>query len=117
MKSSDPQHGNEYSSAAAESSVSLHGAPGLLDQILVTNNTATAGYVMLFDATSAPSAGTTPKVRFPLPADPGAVALDFPKGIRFSKGCWARISTTVDTLTVSSDGAWFYAVFTGRKKS
>ena len=77
---------------------------------------ATAGYAMLFDAIEAPTNGAVPRLRFPLAADPAAVSLDFPKGIRFKKGCWARISSTKGTLTTSSNGAWFYAVLSSLPK-
>lgn len=94
-----------YNDAGAVSMV-IGTGPAVMVQLIVTNLTATAGFVQLFDAASLPADTTVPLVSLPIPAS-GAIGLDTPVG--GLNGLVVAISTTADTLTISANNARFFA--------
>lgn len=94
-----------YTDSGATSLVVGAGATVMV-QLLATNLTSTAGYVQIFDASELPSNGAAPLVSVPIPGS-GAVGLDTPIG--GLNGIVVAISTTAETLTISTDNAKFYA--------
>lgn len=83
---------------------------GVLESLLVTNNSNTAAVVMIFDADGQPDDGSVPILRFGLPANgdyPATATLD--TDIAVERGAVAIISTTIETLTASEETAFFYA--------
>lgn len=99
-----------YSSDEPEVFAQVVKGKGVLESLIVTNNTETAGVVMIFDADGQPEDGATPILRFGLPANgdyPGSNSLD--TDIAVEHGAVAIISTAVGTLTASENAAWFYA--------
>lgn len=99
----------QYTSDAAEVSAVLLDEPGIVEDLVVTNNTAVAGYVQVFDETTLPGDGATPILRFHLPAS-STVSMD--NNIYVSKGAVVCISTTLATKTISANAAWFHANLT-----
>lgn len=97
---------SRHSSDQAETSRRLSRCPCTVEHLVVTNDTGTDGWVMVFDSEDEPENGDTPILRFPIPGD-GSVGLDVP--IPIKKKGWLAVSTTRDVLTTSSDGAYFYA--------
>lgn len=95
-----------YSDGGAATSYVLMAHKGFVTGLIVVNNTATAGWVQIHDATSLPIDGTVPLLSFPIPSN-AAVALDTP--IYCATGAVVAISTTRATLTLSSDTALYYA--------
>lgn len=96
-------------SAAAEGSHVFKASPGTLYGATVSIGT-TAGYFMLFDATSAPSDGAvTPKACYDVPASTSQ-NINFPWPLTFVNGIVAVFSTTgCFSKTVSN--AFFSAQF------
>lgn len=104
-RSQAPTKIKQVSSEAAAVHEILADSGAILHLLRVTNDTATAGWVQIFDATAAPQAGDTPIDRFPLPAD-GTVEIGDLVG---EKGLVVAISTTRGTFTASANEAWFLA--------
>ena len=78
---------------AVASSVVLKASPGTLYGLSATLG-ATAGYVMVFDATSAPADGAvTPKYCWAVPAN-GSLAMGWPTAAAFATGIVAVFSST-----------------------
>jgi hypothetical protein len=91
---------------AGEVSMVIRAGAVIMTQLLVTNLSATAGFVQVFDASSLPGNGAAPLFTLPLPAS-GAVSLDTP--VCGAAGLVVAISTTAETLTISTDEAKFLA--------
>lgn len=100
-------------SGAAEGSKVLKSSAGNLYALTVSVG-ATSGYVMIFDATSAPSDGAvTPKWCVPVSSNGtnGFVAAEWGVPWRFATGITAVFSTTgCFTKTVSATASFFGAV-------
>lgn len=97
-----------HSHGGAATSYVISTNSGFLDYVAVTNNTGTAGWVQIHDATSLPNNGAVPIFSFPLPAD-ATVGNDTP--IWCGTGCVVAISSTRATLTLSANAALFLANF------
>lgn len=83
-------------SASTESNHVLKASAGSLSALTVTIG-ATSGWVLVFDAASAPSNGAvTPKWWFPVTSDgtKGGIAVSWPVPVPFSTGITAVFSTT-----------------------
>lgn len=82
-----------FATTVAASGLVLKATPGnLYDYNVVTG--ASAGYLMIFNATAAPADGTvTPALCIPIAANAG-IAFTFPVPRRFSIGCTMVFSTT-----------------------
>jgi hypothetical protein len=95
-------------STAAASAV-LKASSGSLLSLTVVDG-ATAGWVMLFDATSAPAGGATGaslKYCFPVQASSG-VAISWPVPLVFAVGITAAFSSTTCSTYTPSATAFFY---------
>lgn len=106
-----------YASPEAEVYAQVVKGKGVLESLIVTNNSETAAVVMIFDADGQPDDGATPILRFGLPANgdyPANASLD--TDIAVKHGAVAIISTTIDTLTASEETAFFYAEASDEKK-
>lgn len=106
-----------YSSPEAEVYAQVVKGKGVLESLIVTNNSETAAVVMIFDADGQPEDGATPLLRFGLPANgdyPATATLDTDIAVEF--GAVAIISTTLGTLTASEETAFFYAEASDEKK-
>jgi hypothetical protein len=106
-----------YASEEAELFAQVVKGKGILESLIVTNNSETAAVVMIFDADGQPANGETPLVRFGLPANgdyPATVAFD--TDIAVEHGAVAILSTTLGTLTASEETAFFYAEASDEKK-
>ena len=79
---------------------------GSITDLLVTNLTAHAGYVQLFDSAVLPANATVPLISLPMEKNT-TVVLDTP--IRFVHGLTIAISTTGGTLTISTNLAFMFA--------
>jgi len=96
-------------SGAAESSHVLKATPGLLNGFSASSG-ATSGYVMIFDATTAPSDGAvTPKFCYALPASQttGASWVEYP--VYFVNGIVIVFSSTGCFTKTASATAFFTA--------
>jgi hypothetical protein len=102
-----------YWSDAAEVSAILSTKPCQVKDLIITNNTSTAGFVHVFDSETLPADGATPLLRLGLPAtntgtaSVGSVWVD--NDLFFEKGCVVCISTTFATKTISANAAYFNA--------
>lgn len=99
-----------YASSDPEVYAQVVKGKGVLESLLVTNNSNTAAVVMIFDADGQPDDGSVPILRFGLPANgdyPATATLD--TDIAVERGAVAIISTTIETLTASEETAFFYA--------
>lgn len=94
-----------YNDAGAVSMI-IGTGPTVMVQLIVTNLTATAGFVQLFDAATLPADTAVPLVSIPIPAD-GAIGLDTP--VAGTSGLVVAVSTTAETLTISANNAKFFA--------
>jgi hypothetical protein len=96
------------SSSAAEASKVLKASAGNLASLSVSLG-AVAGWVMLFDATSAPADGAvTPKYAWPVPAN-GVFDKDWQAFASFATGITVVFSTTGPTTKTASATAFFSA--------
>ena len=96
-------------STAAEASHVLKNSQGYLNGFSATSG-ASAGYVLFFDATTAPANGAvTPKLCYQLPANQttGASWLTYP--VPFNNGIVIEFSTTGCFTATSSSTAFFSA--------
>lgn len=99
-----------YRSDEAEVFAQVVKGKGILESLIVTNNSETAAVVMIFDADGLPANGATPILRFGLPANgdyPATATLD--TDIPVERGAVVVISTSIETFTVSEETAFFYA--------
>lgn len=105
-----------YSSDEAESYAQVVKGKGVLEKLIVTNNSETAAVVMIFDGDGLPEDGAIPVLRFGLPANGdylAAASLDTPVSV--NGGAVVVISTTADDLTASEETAWFFAEVSDEK--
>ena len=88
-------------SASAENAHVLKATPGNLYSVYATNLTATAGYLVVLNATSSPSDGAiTPLAAVPLPAS-GVASIDFTPGPpeAYSTGITAVLTSAATPFT------------------
>ena len=100
-------------SAGAATSYVLAAEPAIIEQLVVTNNTGTAGFLQIHDAVSLPANTAVPLLVVPLPADT-TIGFDF--SVYCAVGAVAAISTTKATLTISANAALFFATVTHTTK-
>ena len=96
---------------AAEVSALLRNGAGDLRElrVLLDPSVVTARYLMLFDTITLPTLGALPDWRALIPPA-GAASESWPGGdFEFTTGCYAMISTTIDTLTASAADGFFHA--------
>lgn len=85
--------------AAAANNLVIKAASGNLYSVYATNQTATAGFLMVFNATAAPVDGAvTPIDCVPLPAS-GVASLNFGIPARFGTGITAVVSSGANCFT------------------
>jgi hypothetical protein len=89
-------------SSAAVKELSVSTSPALLSHICVNNTGAGTQYFMLFDATSLPSNGTTPLISWQVAAGADVHSSLSGLGILFPTGCYAAMSSTAATLTLTA---------------
>lgn len=89
--------------ATAAASLVLKATPGRLYSVYATNNTATAGYLLILNAVSDPTSGTVaPLACVPLPAS-GAASINYiptPAG-QYSVGITAVLTSASSCYTVT----------------
>lgn len=85
--------------------------PGSLVDFLITNATETAGFVQLFDAKELPEEGTVPLLAFPLAAGKG---VGMEGRVSVTEGLVVAISTDLEELAASTNGAMIFANFIRR---
>lgn len=89
--------------ATAAASLVLKAGPGNLYSVYATNNTATAGFMLVLNATSDPTSGTvTPLACVPLPAT-GAASINYiptPAG-KYSVGITVVLTSASTCFTVT----------------
>lgn len=96
-------------SAAAEASHVLKASPGVLNGFSVTSG-ASAGYILLFDAVTAPSNGSvTPRFCYQIPASSTLAASWLSYPVPFTTGIVIEFSTTGCFTAASSATAFFSA--------
>lgn len=78
----------------------------LIEGFIVTNATATSGFLQIHDAEELPNNGATPILTLPLPAS-GVVSLDDRIPIYCENGAVFAVSTTLETLTISTNDATY----------
>lgn len=105
-----------YGSAAPEDSAAMFALPATLTSFYGLSTAATQRWVMLFDAVAVPADTAVPFRQIAVGAGTGLgdnFYLDVPPdGIRFNTGIVCAMSTTPDTLTVTTDDASsFYAAW------
>jgi len=87
-------------SAAGANSLVISSKPARLYQIFAANHTATAGFVLVLNATSAPADGAvTPLWCINIPASGTANVLFTAEGASFSVGITAVLSSGANCLT------------------
>jgi hypothetical protein len=74
--------------------VTVKGSAGEVGGWYIANNAASVRYVKLYDETTQPTSGDTPKLTIPVPAN-SAANLTAPAGIDFTSGIGLRASTGV----------------------
>lgn len=113
---------NKITATVAADSAVISDKPAFLyDMQVISNNASDERYLMLFDATAVPSNGAVPVWRAVVPAEQQVsvtfVGNDFDNmgGANFKTGVVAALSSTKDTLTVTtSSEAYFQAHFRPR---
>lgn len=95
-----------HSHGGAAVSYVLLASKGVVESMVVTNNTGVAGFVQILDAATLPANATVPIVSIPIAAD-ATITLDIP--VFCSTGAVVAISTTKAALTISTNAALFYA--------
>jgi len=89
-------------------SLVVHDGPATLNYLRVVNNTGTAGFLQIHNATALPLDGVKPLLSVPIAAN-ADVNIDEP--IYCSTGLVVVISTTLATKTISSNAALVFAKF------
>lgn len=95
---------------AAEAGALLRTGAGDIRElrVLLDPSVVAVRYLMLFDTTTPPTLAAVPDWRGLIPAA-GEASESFPGGeFEFTTGCYAMISTTLPTLTVSAADAFFH---------
>ena len=98
------------SSSSVGSALTLKSGAGSLASINMTIGT-TPGYLMIFDALSAPADGAvTPVMCFPVTTDGtrGGYEREFKRAWNFTTGCTVVFSTTGSTTKTASGTAFFF---------
>jgi hypothetical protein len=95
---------------AAEAGAQLRTGAGDIRELraLLDPSVVAVRYLMLFDLAAPPTLGAVPDWRGLIPAA-GEMSESFPGGeFAFTLGCYAMISTTLPTLTVSAADGFFH---------
>jgi hypothetical protein len=101
---------NDYEDLGTDASGVVKATPGVVGGLYALNNNTATRYVQLFDSSSAPTNGATPKLQWAIPAGGGGeiiVGSDFfsDEGVAFnSAGIAWGISTTKGTFTAATPG-------------
>lgn len=86
--------------AAAANNKVLKATPGMLFSVQAVNGTATAGFLLLFNATSAPVDGAvTPLACAPLPASGSVSVVYTPRPAAYNTGITAVVSSGANCFT------------------
>ena len=99
-----------YYSNAAEASKVVKTGPGILYGITVTNTSASAIFVMVFDATKVPADGTIPLFAKNVPAS-DAIGINWLPGRTFLTGIVVCNSTTISSKTLGTAVTFFDCQF------
>ena len=105
-----PQAKPSYQFHGGSSAVSevIHDDSATMERLVVTNATGNAGFVQVHDADELPDNSAVPLLSFPIAAN-GIVSLDGP--VYCSTGLVVAISTTLATLTISTNAALVFSRF------
>lgn len=105
-----PQAKPTYQFHGEDAAVSevIHDGPATLERLVVTNTTGTAGFVQVHDADELPANTAVPLLSFPIAAN---AVFSFDGPVYCGTGLVVAISTTLTTLTISTNAALTFARF------
>jgi len=97
---------SDYENLGVDASGSIKASPGVVSSLYCQNLNAAVRYVQLFDSSSAPIGGATPRFEWGVPAGGGEIIVgdDFFQvdGLGFNAGIAWGVSTTKGTFTAAT---------------